>query len=77
MTSADGAEEFYTLANNTARTETPQEARKQDTRLKECWLGTRPPKICSMANLVSLSTTLSELDSLSLANDVYLFYEKG
>lgn len=30
VTSADGAEEFYTLSNNTARTETPEEARALD-----------------------------------------------
>lgn len=39
VTAADGAEEFYTLANNTARTESPEEARRLDARTKAAWLG--------------------------------------
>ena len=38
-TAADGAEEFYTLDNNPARTETPEQARKIDARIKEVWMG--------------------------------------
>ena len=39
-TAADGAEEFYTLANNTARSETPEEARALDNRTRKAWVGT-------------------------------------
>lgn len=39
VTAADGAEEFYTLANNSARTETPEEARTLDKRGISSWAG--------------------------------------
>jgi CYTH domain-containing protein/predicted ATPase len=39
VTAADGAESFYTTANNTARTETPEQARTIDRKLRESWLG--------------------------------------
>lgn len=39
VTAADGAEEFYTLANNAARTETPEEARKLDKQGISNWTG--------------------------------------
>lgn len=39
VTAANGAEEFYTTANNTARTETPEEARKIDEKLISAWTG--------------------------------------
>lgn len=38
-TAAKGAESFYTLHNNSARTETPEEARELDDRLIEAWTG--------------------------------------
>jgi CYTH domain-containing protein len=37
-TAADGAEEYYSLANNIARTETAEEARALDVRTKSAWL---------------------------------------
>ena len=37
VTAAEGAEAFYTTANNAARTETPEEARRLDARLREAW----------------------------------------
>lgn len=37
VTAADGAEEFYTLANNSARTESPEEARILDKRIQKAW----------------------------------------
>lgn len=37
VTAADGAEEFYTVANNRARTETAEEARALDRRLRDAW----------------------------------------
>jgi CYTH domain-containing protein/predicted ATPase len=39
VTAANGAEEFYTTANNTARTETPEEARIIDEKLISAWTG--------------------------------------
>lgn len=39
MTAAKGAEKFYTLANNAARTETPEQARTIDDRLIAAWTG--------------------------------------
>ncbi len=39
VTAADGAEKFYTTANNTARTETPAEARELDKKLISAWTG--------------------------------------
>jgi len=39
VTAADGAEEFYTLANNTARTETPEQARDLDRKTQAAWVG--------------------------------------
>ncbi len=39
VTAAKGAEEFYTLANNTARTETVEEAAIMDNKLISVWTG--------------------------------------
>lgn len=39
VTAAKGAEEFYTTANNPARTETPEEAAALDDRLISAWTG--------------------------------------
>lgn len=39
VTAANGAEEFYTLANNTARYETVEQARALDEALIRCWSG--------------------------------------
>lgn len=39
VTAADGAEEFYTLENNSARTETPEQARELDKRGIANWTG--------------------------------------
>ena len=38
-TAADGAEHYYTLSNNAARSETPEQARTIDSRLKAAWTG--------------------------------------
>ena len=37
VTAAKGAEKFYTLSNNAARTESPEEARKLDDRIIKAW----------------------------------------
>ena len=39
VTAAKGKEEVYTLANNAARTETPEEARKRDDAIIAAWTG--------------------------------------
>lgn len=39
VTAADGAEEFYTLSNNEARSESPEEARLLDRKTQHAWLG--------------------------------------
>lgn len=39
VTAANGAREFYTLENNKARTETPEQAIEIDNKLLECWNG--------------------------------------
>ena len=39
VTAAEGAEEYYTGANNAARIETPEEARSIDKKTIESWLG--------------------------------------
>ena len=39
VTAAEGAEAFYTTANNAARRETPEQARKLDERLRDVWVG--------------------------------------
>ncbi len=41
VTAADGAEQYYTLANNPQRTETPQEARLLDQKTEKAWKGHR------------------------------------
>ena len=39
VTAANGAEEAYTLSNNAARTETPEQAREIDNKLIAAWTG--------------------------------------
>ena len=44
-TAADGAEEFYTLDNNSARKETPEEARMFDQKILEAWQRHHHPRV--------------------------------
>ncbi len=44
-TAADGAEEFYTLENNNARKETPEEARSFDKKVLEAWQRHHHPRV--------------------------------
>ena len=39
VTAAKGAEEFYSLESNVARSETKEQAIMQDTKLISCWTG--------------------------------------
>eukprot|EP00998_Keelungia_sp_KM082_P002418 NODE_1294_length_1391_cov_55.231013_g1283_i0.p1 GENE.NODE_1294_length_1391_cov_55.231013_g1283_i0~~NODE_1294_length_1391_cov_55.231013_g1283_i0.p1 ORF type:complete len:421 (+),score=70.15 NODE_1294_length_1391_cov_55.231013_g1283_i0:55-1317(+) len=41
VTAADGAEAFYTTANNSARSETPEQARALDSKLRDAYVGHR------------------------------------
>jgi nicotinamide riboside kinase len=45
-TAALGAEKFYTLANNAARHETPEEARQLDKKTLDAWIGHPHMVIC-------------------------------
>lgn len=45
VTAADGALEFYTLENNNARSETPEEARQIDKQISKAWAGHNNLKI--------------------------------
>jgi len=56
VTAADGAEEFYSLANNTARTETPEQARDLDTKVKQAYIGS--PKLHIIDNSTSFEEKL-------------------
>ncbi len=47
VTAADGAEQYYTTVNNTARHETPEEARALDRRTQDVWVGNPHLKIIS------------------------------
>jgi len=44
-TAADGAEEYYTLENNGARIETPEEARMFDKKILEAWQRHHHPRV--------------------------------
>jgi hypothetical protein len=39
VTAAEGAETFYTLENNAARSETPEQAKELDRKGQKAWLG--------------------------------------
>jgi CYTH domain-containing protein/predicted ATPase len=71
VTAADGAEEYYTLANNAARTETPAEARVLDTRTKQAWIG--HPKMSIIGNDTDFETKKSRaIDALGRVLDMPL-----
>ena len=48
VTAAAGAERFYTLENNLARTESVEEARKQDIQTQKAWAP--HPRLCVVDN---------------------------
>lgn len=59
VTAANGAEQFYTLSNNTARTETIEEAREIDKRLIEAWNG--HPHFRIIDNQTNFETKIKKL----------------
>ena len=57
VTAANGAEESYTLANNTARTESPERARELDQKTLSAWLG--HPRLRIIDNSTDFDTKIS------------------
>ena len=61
VTAARGAEEFYTLSNNKARTESPEEARLLDDRLINAW--SVHPRLCVIGNEEGFESKMRRLVS--------------
>ncbi|MDR1694032.1 MAG: AAA family ATPase [Lactobacillaceae bacterium] len=59
VTAADGAEEFYTLSNNKARSEDPELARTLDIRTRNAWVG--HPHLRVVDNSTSFKEKISRL----------------
>ena len=59
VTAANGAEQFYTTANNSARTETPQQAKELDEKLIDAWTG--HPHLRVIGNKKSFEDKLNRL----------------
>lgn len=59
VTAADGAEKYYTLENNLARTETPEQARSLDRKGIENWTG--HPHLRVIDNSTNFSQKISRL----------------
>lgn len=59
VTAANGAEEFYTLANNAARYETAEQAVALDDTLRRCWSG--HPRFCVIANEMGFEEKMRSL----------------
>lgn len=59
VTAADGAEEFYTVENNRARTETAEEARALDLRLRDAW--SAHPRLFVIGNEGGMEGKISSL----------------
>jgi hypothetical protein len=63
VTAAEGAERFYTLDNNGARTETPEEARELDNKSRAAWLG--HPKHFVIDNSTDFEGKMNKLVSIT------------
>lgn len=59
VTAADGAEAYYTLENNEARTETAEEARSLDCLTRKAWVG--HPKLFVLDNSTDFEGKLNKL----------------
>lgn len=59
VTAADGAEAYYTLENNEARTETAEEARSLDQLTRKAWIG--HPKLFVLDNSTDFEGKLNKL----------------
>ena len=66
VTAADGAEEFYTLGNNSARTETVEEAKALDQKTINAWAGHSNLKIITNEGSfeAKLEKVVSEINKL-------------
>ncbi|KAG7344048.1 AAA domain containing protein [Nitzschia inconspicua] len=62
VSAADGAREFYQLDNNTARSESPEEACILDKQTQRCWLG--HPHMYVLDNSTDFETKLQRLVNL-------------
>lgn len=71
VTAANGKEEFYTLDNNTARSETPEEAREKDRKTLDAWLGHDNLKI--VGNSTDFETKINNVirEVYSMLNQPY------
>ena len=65
VTAADGAREFYTLANNGARTETVEQAIELDKKGRDCWVG--HPKFKIIDNSTDFKGKMQRL-----MNEIYI-----
>ena len=61
VTAADGAEKFYTLENNQARSETPEAAKWVDKRTQEVWNGHPNFRIISNTGVTSFQHKITEV----------------
>ncbi|MCK9272233.1 AAA family ATPase [Candidatus Gracilibacteria bacterium] len=61
VTAADGAEQYYTLENNTSRTETPEMARDLDERLQNAYVGA-PAKLHVIDNSTDFKAKLLRVE---------------
>jgi predicted ATPase/CYTH domain-containing protein len=59
VTAAEGAEQFYTTANNAVRSETPEQARQLDERLKNAWVG--HPRLCVIDNSTNFADKVTRV----------------
>lgn len=59
VTAAQGASKFYTLSNNQARTETPEQAIAMDQKLISCWTG--HPYLRVIDNSTDFTTKMKRL----------------
>lgn len=60
VSAADGAESFYTLENNSARSESPEEARRLDGKTQMAWMG-HPHHVIIDNKIKSFEQKLEEL----------------
>lgn len=61
VTAADGATDFYSLENNKARTETPQEAVDLDRKTQKAWVG--HPHLSIVDNRTGFREKINRIDS--------------
>ena len=59
VTAAEGAEKYYTLDNNDARTETPEQARNVDKQTRAAWVG--HPKLFVIDNATDFEGKLNKI----------------